>query len=114
MVTQQSRDDDAELDSQDFKVLALVTCLVCICHIICMDSEEETTLVWQLVKAVVFVCAWIFVFEHLNAEIRQLRGEDEDVVTPIPENEENGDYTRPGVNPSPIAIQTGVVASVCS
>ena len=50
----------------------------------------------QLVKAVVFVCAWVFVFEHLNREIRLLRGEKEEV--PGLENNEPEEYERPGLH----------------
>jgi len=72
VVTQQT-DDEAEIDSEDIKALVLITCL--------------------LVKAVVFVCAWVFVFENLNREIRMLRGDTEEI--PALENEEPEDYERP-------------------
>ena len=47
-------------------------------------------------KTVVFVCAWVFVFEHLNREIRLLQGENDAEGGAEGDDDNQGDYTRPG------------------
>lgn len=80
MVTQQVEEDEDQLDTAALEALLLVVCLI--------------------IKLVVFISAWVIVFESLGNALRMLDPEfDEEVVVTAEEQEEEeeDEYSRPGL-----------------
>eukprot|EP00210_Caulerpa_lentillifera_P009163 g8736.t1 len=80
VVTQQvdAEDQENNIDSRTLRAFLLVVCL--------------------MVKLVVFVSAWVIVFESLNAALQSLEVDfHEEAVITAEEVEEDGEYTRPSL-----------------
>lgn len=78
MVTQQVDEDQDQLDTEALEALLLVVCLI--------------------IKLVVFVSAWVIVFESLGNALRMLDPEFHDeVAVTAEEDEEEDEYSRPGL-----------------
>lgn len=88
MVTQQvdyEDDDQDQLDSEALAALLLVVCLI--------------------IKLVVFVSAWVIVFESLANALRMLDPEFHEEVVVTAEDEEEDEYSRPGLQDAADTIE---------